>query len=206
MTISYPRNLPTHTGIMSVEMRAVNAVAYSRSPFTYAGQAHAYAGQMWQADINLPPMHEDDAEQWVAWLISLRGQLGTFLFGVPSRATPRGSAEGSPLVAGSGQTGGTLNIDGADADQATFLKAGDYIQLGTGASSTLHKVLLDVDTDGAGAASLELWPHIRTAPSNNSSVIVTNPRGLFRLADSTPSWSTNYDRTVVLSFTAMEAV
>lgn len=206
MTISYPRNLPTHTGIMSVEMRAVNAVAYSRSPFTYAGQAHAYAGQMWQADINLPPMHEDDAEQWVAWLISLRGQLGTFLFGVPSRATPRGSAAGSPLVAGSGQTGGTLNIDGADADQATFLKAGDYIQLGTGASSTLHKVLVDVATDGSGAASLELWPHMRSAPTNNSSVVISSAKGLFRLASNEQAWSVDHARVYGISFGAMEAI
>ena len=206
MTISYPRNLPTHTGIMSVEMRAVNAVAYSRSPFTYAGQAHAYAGQMWQADINLPPMHEDDAEQWVAWLISLRGQLGTFLFGVPSRATPRGSAGGSPLVAGSGQTGGTLNIDGADADQATFLKAGDYIQLGTGASSTLHKVLVDAATDGAGEASLELWPHMRSSPTNNSSVVISSAKGLFRLASNEQAWSVDHARVYGISFGAMEAV
>jgi hypothetical protein len=206
MTISYPRNLPTHTGIMSVEMRAVNAVAYSRSPFTYAGQAHAYAGQMWQADINLPPMHEDDAEQWVAWLISLRGQLGTFLFGVPSRATPRGSAEGSPLVAGSGQTGGTLNIDGADADQATFLKAGDYIQLGTGASSTLHKVLVDAATDGSGAASLELWPHMRSSPTNNSSVVISSAKGLFRLASNEQAWSVDHARVYGISFGAMEAI
>ena len=206
MTISYPRNLPTHTGIMSVEMRAVNAVAYSRSPFTYAGQAHAYAGQMWQADINLPPMHEDDAEQWVAWLISLRGQLGTFLFGVPSRATPRGSAGGSPLVAGSGQTGGTLNIDGADADQATFLKAGDYIQLGTGASNTLHKVLVDAATDGAGEASLELWPHMRSSPTNNSSVVISSAKGLFRLASNEQAWSVDHARVYGISFGAMEAV
>ena len=206
MTISYPRNLPTHTGIMSVEMRAVNAVAYSRSPFTYAGQAHAYAGQMWQADINLPPMHEDDAEQWVAWLISLRGQLGTFLFGVPSRATPRGSAAGSPLVAGSGQTGGTLNIDGADADQATFLKAGDYIQLGTGASSTLHKVLVDAATDGSGSASLELWPHMRSAPTNNSSVVISSAKGLFRLASNEQAWSVDHARVYGISFGAMEAI
>ena len=206
MTISYPRNLPTHTGIMSVEMRAVNAVAYSRSPFTYAGQAHAYAGQMWQADVTLPPMHEDDAEQWVAWLISLRGQLGTFLFGVPSRATPRGSAEGSPLVAGSGQTGGTLNIDGADADQATFLKAGDYIQLGTGASSTLHKVLVDAATDGTGAAFLELWPHMRTAPGDDSSVVVSSAKGLFRLASNEQAWSVDHARVYGISFGAMEAV
>jgi hypothetical protein len=206
MAISYPLTLPAINKIRTFTVRSINAVAYSMSPFTFAGQAHAYAGQRWEIDVTTKPLSIREARQWDAWLTSLRGQYGKFLMGDPMGYTPFGNGGGTPLVAGSDQTGGTLNIDGASTSQTDWLKAGDYIQLGTGEFSTLHKVLLDVDTDGAGAASLELWPHIRTAPSDNSSVIVTNPRGLFRLADSTPSWSTNYDRTVVLSFTAMEAV
>ena len=92
--ITSPLALPTHTGFAQIEMRATNAVAYSRSPFTFSGQAFAYPGQMWTADITLPPMKRADAEQWVAWLISLRGQLGTFLLGDPTGVTPRGSALG----------------------------------------------------------------------------------------------------------------
>ena len=109
--ISYPLALPTHTGFAQIELRATNAVAYGRSPFTFAGQAFAYSGQMWQADITLPPMKRVDAEQWIAWLISLRGQLGTFLMGDPNGATARGAATGSPLVNGGSQTGGSLVID-----------------------------------------------------------------------------------------------
>ena len=45
MAISYPLALPTHTGFSDVELRAKNAVAYSRSPFTFAGQAFAYSGK-----------------------------------------------------------------------------------------------------------------------------------------------------------------
>jgi hypothetical protein len=69
MAISYPRTLPTVTGIRNVEMRAINAVAYSQSPFTFAGQAHAYQGQMWQADISLPAMNRSTAETWIAFLM-----------------------------------------------------------------------------------------------------------------------------------------
>ena len=83
MAIIYPLSLPTATGIAQIEIRAINAVAYSRSPFTFSGQAHAYSGQMWQADVSLPPMKRDNAEQWIAWLISLRGQFGTFLLNDP---------------------------------------------------------------------------------------------------------------------------
>ena len=80
MAISYPLSLPTHTGITSIEFRAINTVAYSRSPFTLAGQAHAYSGEAWEADITLPPMNRDDAEQWIAFLISLRGSVRNIPF------------------------------------------------------------------------------------------------------------------------------
>jgi hypothetical protein len=68
----------------------------ANSPFTFKGQAHAYAGQMWEADITLPTMKRSDAEQWVSWLISLRGQLGTFLLGDFVGGTARGTPTGTP--------------------------------------------------------------------------------------------------------------
>lgn len=206
MTISYPLALPSHTGIRSIEFRAINAVAYSRSPFTFQGQAFAYAGQMWQADITLPPMKRSDAEQWVAWLVSLRGQLGTFLLGDPLGSTARGAATGTPLVNGSSQTGGSLVIDGAATSVTGWLKAGDYIQLGTGSSATLHKVLQDANSDGSGNVTLDIWPHIRTAPADDSTVTVSNTKGLFRLSSNEQSWSINEASIYGLTFGAMEAV
>ena len=206
MAITYPLALPTHTGIRSVELRAINAVAYGASPFTYSGQAFAYSGQMWSADITLPPMKRSDAEQWVAWLISLRGHLGTFLLGDPIGCVARGAATGTPLVNGADQTGGTLIIDGATSSITGWLKAGDYIQLGTGTSARLHKVLVDANSDGSGNVTLELWPHIRTAPADNAAVIVSNAKGLFRLSNNEQAWSINEASIYGISFGAMEVV
>jgi hypothetical protein len=206
MAITYPLAMPTNKRIRSIELRATNAVAYSRSPFTFAGQAFAYAGQMWQADVTLPPMKRADAEQWVAWLIALRGQLGTFLLGDPLGCTARGTPTGTPLVNGADQTGGTLNIDGASNSITGWLKAGDYIQLGTGSSARLHKVLQDANSDSSGNVSLDLWPHIRTAPADNAAVTVSNAKGLFRLSSNEQSWSINEASIYGLTFGAMEAV
>lgn len=209
MAISYPLSLPSHTGIAQIELRAVNAVAYSRSPFTFSGQAHAYAGQMWQADITLPPMKRADAERWIAWLVSLRGQLGTFLIGDPSAATPRGLAStlaGTPVVDGAGQTGGTLNISGASRNKTGWLLAGDYIQIGTGANARLHKVLTDTNTDSIGDCTVDIWPHLRTSPTNGSTVVVNNAVGAFRLASNEQSWSVNEASIYGVTFGAMEAL
>ena len=206
MTISYPLTLPTHTGIAAISLRAVNAVVYSRSPFTFAGQAFAYPGQMWQADVTLPPMKRADAEQWVAWLLSLRGQLGTFLLGDPLGATARGTPTGTPLVKGAGQTGGTLEIDGATSSVTNWLRAGDYIQLGSGSSARLHKVLQNATSDASGNVSLDIWPHIRTAPADNAAVTVSGAKGLFRLATNEQDWSIDAASIYGVTFSAMEAV
>lgn len=205
---TYPLTLPTHTGIRSINIRAVNVVAYERSPFTLSGQAQASAGQGWAADVTLPPMKYEDAEQWNAWLLSLRGQFGTFLMGDPMRCIARGSARGTDTVTvnGAGQTGENLNITSDQLSELDYLKAGDYIQLGSGISTTLHKVLVDVDTDASGNATLTLWPHVRTAPSNGATVVVENAKGRWRLSSNESEWSVNEASIYGISFSAMEAI
>lgn len=207
MAISYPLSFPVATKVIqNIEIRAINAVAYSRSPFTFSGQAFAYPGQMWTADISLKPMKRADAEQWVAWLISLRGQLGTFLLGDPTAVTARGAATGTPLVNGALQTGGSLVIDGATPSITGWLKAGDYIQLGSNVSSCLHKVLADANSDSGGNVTLDIWPHIRIAPADNATVTVSSAKGLFRLSSNEQSWSVNEAAIYGITFGAMEAV
>lgn len=208
MAISYPRTLPSHTGIAQIELRAVNAVAYSRSPFTFAGQAHEYAGKMWQADITLPPMKRDDAEQWIAWLMSMKGQVGTFYLGDPLAVTPRGSARDADgaLVDGAISSGSTINIDGGPLSESNYLKAGDYMQIGTGSARQLFKVMQDVDTDGTGAAVVDVWPNVRTSIADNAEVTFESAQGIFRMASNEQSWSINEASIYGLTFGAMEAL
>lgn len=208
MAINYPITLPTHTGIAQIELRTINAVAYSRSPFTFSGQVHAYAGQMWQADISLPPMKRDDAEQWIAWLTSLKGQFGTFYLGDPSSATPRGSARDADTITVNGQTtsGSTINIQSAPLSQTDYLKAGDYLQIGSGLSRQLFKVLTDADTDGSGQATVDVWPNVRTTIADNAPITVQSTKGLFRLASNEQAWSINEASIYGVTFGAMEAL
>ena len=206
MPISYPRALPTHTGIRQITLRAVNVTAVSESVFTLRQQVFKHSGERWEAEVTLPQMARSDAEQWVAWLLSMRGREGTFLLGDPLGATPRGSAGGTPRVNGASQTGDSITIDGCTASQTGWLKAGDYIQLGSGAGSSLHKVLQDVSSNGAGQATIDVWPSIRTAPADDSTVVVSAGKGVFRLATSNTEWSINEIAHWGIVFPAVEAI
>lgn len=91
MAITYPLNTPTNLGIANITLSAENAVAISQSPFTFQQQVVAHPGQRWAASVSLPPMKRQDAEYWIAFLLSLKGQIGTFLLGDPNCVAPQGS-------------------------------------------------------------------------------------------------------------------
>tara|TARA_S200002703_G_scaffold23455_1_gene20281 strand:- start:575 stop:1207 length:633 start_codon:yes stop_codon:yes gene_type:complete len=209
MSITYPLTLPTTKGVAAINLRAVNAVAISQSPFTFKQQVIAHQGQRWEADITLPPMKRADAEVWVSFLVSLAGRRGTFTMGDPNCAAARGSASvtpGTPVVNGGGQTGSSLTVSGLPASATGYLLVGDYIQLGGGSSASLHKVMQQVDSSASGTASIEIWPYIRTAPSDSASVVVGDAVGVFRLSSNETNWSIDTASFYGISFAATEAV
>ncbi len=205
MAITYPLSLP-NANIAKVRMVANDIVGVSQSPFTAAQQVYRYTGQFWEADITLPPMKRADAEYWISFLMKLNGPYGTFLLGDPNGQTARGVATGTPLVNGAGQTGNELITDGWTNSTTGILKAGDYIQIGTGLTSRLYKVLDDVNSNGSGAATLTIWPDLRTAPADNAAITVANPKGLFRLNSAQTTWDINEASIYGMTFGAREAL
>jgi hypothetical protein len=138
------------------------------------------------------------AEPWVAVLTALRGPVGTFLAGVGQRA-PRGPCSGAPVVKGAGQTGGTLAIDGATPDLAMWVRAGDWFQLGSGATASVRKVLVDAGSDGGGNVTLEVWPPFGTAPEDDAPLTFLNPVGRWRLTGQ-PHWRISAGKIYAVEF------
>lgn len=206
MAITYPLSIPTSIGVEQVELRAVHAVGLSESPFTFRQQVVRHQGERWEASIRIPPVKADLAEPWVSFLLQLRGQFGTFLLGDPSRSVPLGQAStapGTPQVLGGTEIGDQLTIDGCTPNLTGYLLAGDYIQLGSDSTATLHKVLTNADTDGSGEVTLDIWPRISTAPADNATVTVSNARGLFRLKSNVTSWTINNINSYGIEFEAV---
>lgn len=385
MTISYPLNTPTNIGIANITLSAENAVALSQSPFTFQQQVVAHPGQRWAASVSLPPMKRQDAEYWIAFLLSLKGQIGTFLLGDPNCVAAQGSATelrnlfiyteqfdnaywtksnatitadsivspngvatadtfventatsthqisrsisweagtaysislyvkeqsvrnirlffptaqfgvasgavfdtttgsvlatvgsvltttesvgngwfrfsisktatvssagsigirltdgttetylgdgvsgayiwgaqlevGSsptayqgviasygPFVNGGSQTGDTLVIDGCSPNVTGFLLPGDYIQIGSASATQLYKVLTQVNTDGSGGATLDIWPDLRSSPADNAAIVVANTKGRFRLRENVQQWQINEISSYGITFDCVEAI
>ena len=205
MAITYPVTFPD-IGIRAMTIRGNTIVGVSASPFTAQQQVYKHQGEWWEAEVTLPPMKRATAEQVSAFLLKMKGRYGTFLLGDPANTSPRGVGTGTPLVNGAGQTGSSLVTDGWTISTTGILKAGDWIQLGTGSSTTLHKVLDDVDSDGSGNATLELFPRIRTSPSDDAAITVSSPKGIWRLASNQMEYSIDEAAVYGITFACIEAI
>ena len=90
---------------------------------------------------------------------------------------------------------------------SSSVKAGDWLQIGTGSTRQLVKVTADANSDGSGNATIEIWPRIRTAFGNNTAITTSSPTGVFAMdsADSA-AWEIDPDSLIKgITVTAQEA-
>jgi hypothetical protein len=189
MAITYPLTLPNRPAPSHVSIEPASFSAMTQSPWTAAQQVQLNQGQMWTISIDLPPMGEDDARNWLSQLLALRGQYGTFLYGNPKMKQPRGNWGSAPVINGDGQIGQELGVAGLPANGV--IRAGDFFQIGDGSTARLYTVTQDATADGAGEATLDIWPRLRTATTSGSAIVTASPRGVFRLA--APSVSLTFE-------------
>lgn len=200
-------DVPNSACVGSATMTLTRAIGTTTSPFTYEEQFFKWQGERWSIGFEMPTFTSRAvAGEWKAFALQLEGRFNRFLFGDPLGKIPLGSASGTPLVNGSGQDGNSLSTDGWTPDTDGLLRKGDYFQLGTGMSSKLYMVTKDVNSNGSGAATISFVPALRSSPTDNQAIITDNPRGVFRLADNSFSWSMAPGGLYRLSFQAEEVV
>jgi hypothetical protein len=197
MAISYPLSLPDN-GFAEIHLAPLSNTAMTRSVFSLTQQVYEHTGEQWLATLSFRPMSRADAAPWQAVLAALRGPKGTLLLGDPKAASPRGAWAGTPLVNGANASGSkTLAVKGLTA--STTIKAGDYLQVGSGASTRLYMVLTDAAADGSGLATLDIFPRLREALSDGAAITKTNCKGTFRLASNEDAgWSSDPAGAVTL--------
>lgn len=158
-----------------------------QSPLSGAVQTVEMPGARWQFRMSYADLEEADAALLQGFLAQLRGQAGRFYLYNLARPTPRGSVPGTPLVKGASQTGATLATDGWTPSQTGILKVGDFFKIG----NELKMVVgADVNSDGAGEATITFEPPIRSSPADNSAVATSSPTAVFKLTSDDNAWNT----------------
>lgn len=169
--------------IASVERKLVTAVAVTNSPFSGGQFVQDWGGAWWAFSIDFAIHTAAEGRLMSAFWSSIGGRRDAFLLRDPSIQQV---TMGAPRVNGAGQSGSFLATSGWTPN-ATVLRAGDFIQLGTEAETRLHHVLGDVVASAAGLATIEIAPKLRTAPAHNSIIVVTAPAVQLRLNEVPPS-------------------
>lgn len=206
MMISFPLSLPAFPDNATVRIAPLNTVAVLDAPHSLKQQVQRFDGQLWGADIVLPEMSRAVAAPWTAFLLALNGRQGTVLVGDPAAVAPLGAATGTPLTDGASQSGPTLATKGWNTSVTGILKAGDYIQIGSGVTTRLHQVIEDANSDSGGLATLTLWPDLRESPTDGAAIVTQSAKGAFRLSANDSGWSTDNRGIYQITLSLIEAV
>lgn len=160
---------PSKPGLRSVEFDYADAVGTVPSKFTGQVQAQKWLGaDMLSGTMTLPPLTQVEADDWIAFLMQLRGMANAFQIGDPLQPNARGSGAGAPVVDNTvpgGNAAGSefLGTQGWTANATGVLLRGDWIQVGY----RRYRVMDDVNADGSGKAIFEIWPVLREVPDND---------------------------------------
>ena len=208
MTVpSYPLVLPSSPSVATQEWSLSRAVGITESPFTYSQQVSEYLGCRWIAVVTLPPMKRDEAGAWTVFFSQLHGRRGTFLLGDADAKTIQGSATGTMLVNGAHAIGVySVAVDGLGASITNAFKKGDYVQFGSGATSRIHIITDDINTNASGQATLQIEPPLKTALTDNSTVIYENTKCVMRMDTGELGWKSNENSVYGFSFACSEAI
>lgn len=198
MAISEPVSPPTNPGFRELDFELVTIAGMTRSEFTGQQQVTLWPGQWWAIEFSLPAMEtRAKADPWKSFLAKVDGIAKTFLAGPETGAkTPTGTATAA-TVSGAAQLGNTIALAGSGT-----LVEGQYIQLGSGATSRLHMVV----TGGTLPYTADIRPPLRESPGNGSAVVLTNPKGVFRMAQNSVGWNVDNNRMIGIRFKAVEAI
>lgn len=211
MAISYPIEFPMDDtiGFTNFSLQLDFAQATSESPFTLREQIFDYEAERWMLNVQYRPLRASEASEAKrirAFILSLRGRVGTFKVGDPLNATPAGNVGSNLQVLGSPIKGSySLSVKNLPVGAGGLngsIKAGDDLEI----NSYLYTVLKDVSANGSGQATIDILPSLRTDLTDGTPIITTNPKGLFRLDDVRAGWSGTTERFYTIQFTGLEAI
>ena len=203
-TYTYPISMPTNVGFVSSNWKLERQVAVTESPFTGQQSIYEYSKALWKGTFTLPPMKRSDASQWQSFFLKLHGRKGTFLAGDPDAKTIQGAASGTITTTSALSIGDdTVPISITASNGTVAFKAGDYIQLETGADAKLYMVVNDA-TVSSNATTLDIEPYIKDGVSSGANVDYTSASAVFRMDINDISWDADHASKYGFTFSCTE--
>lgn len=197
MTIAWPTL--TRSAPAEMEWALVANTQTFTSPLSNAVQTVELPGARWRVSFTLRNLDEADTAALQAFLAQLRGRAGRFTLHNFARAEPRGTARGTPLVKGAGQTGTSLLIDGMTVG-ATLL-AGDFFAV----NGELKMAVANATANGSGEMTVTFEPPLRASPADNAAVTLSSPTATFMLNSDDTAVSIRAGKRSDITIEAMEA-
>jgi hypothetical protein len=169
------------TLVSSLERRLVTSVAEARSPFTGTSQIQDWGASWWEYQIEMAVTQGAKARRLSAFFTALGGLRGRFLFPDPSIEVP--VAVGNPYVT-------EVQVAGAStlktAGWGLGLRAGDFFQLGSDATTRLYQVTADIVPMGSEAV-ISFVPSLRASVPVGALLGLSAPSVLLRLTAPVPT-------------------
>ena len=176
------------TLVSSLERRLVTSVAEARSPFTGTSQIQDWGASWWEYQIEIAVTQGAKARRLSAFFTALGGLRGRFLFPDPSIVVP--VAAGNPYVT-EPQAAGSSTL--RTAGWGLGMRAGDFFQLGSEATTRLYQLTADVTPVGS-EATLAVVPPLRASVPVGTLLGLDAPSVLLRLTAPVPSVSGRADQ------------
>jgi hypothetical protein len=128
-------------------------------------------------------MTHADARIWASALT--RGLRNGVSYAIHQPTTPTGSP-GSILIAGAGQTGDSIDVDGGTPGYV--VRQGQWLNIETSPRKYLYQAAASVRLDGSGEGTIELEPLLRAIPNDDDAVSLGAPV-VEGLLDMPPMWT-----------------
>lgn len=133
-SILYPLTIPGSIGPIEANLKKMESVGEFIGPFDGSAQQQQWLDQHWELDLVWPEMTWAQAAALDAFLGALHGKIGSFLWGPPLAAAPRGSG-GTPTADNAAlynaPRSNLLTMTGLPAPESAILLPGDFLQLYT---------------------------------------------------------------------------
>lgn len=204
---TYPLTMPT-TGFVQSSWKLVRAISVSQSPFTGQSQTIEYDKALWSCTVSLPPMRRSTAALWQSFFMKLHGRKGTFLMGDPDAKTVQGVLTGTATVQAAKAVGVdaiNITVPSSGNNGNVILKAGDYLQLDTGADARLYMVVNDATASSVANVSIDIEPPLKKAITTSTAIDYTSAQAVMRMDNNDLGWDANHISTYGISFSCTEA-